>query len=118
KQLASEADRDAPGLPVPQDALTALVGEVWKSVLPPDCAVTSPFFAAGGDSLRAMDLVVRLQAMGIPAAINQIYQHQDFDAFVGCIRLSSADDRPSDVMTSNALPTPRQEEMLGEVYAG
>jgi amino acid adenylation domain-containing protein len=118
KRLASDADRDAPSLPDRQDGLAALVRDAWTSVLPPDSAAAAPFFAAGGDSLRAMDLVVRLQAKGVPATINQIYQHQDFDAFVECIRQASVDACRPDVMTPGALPTPRQEEMLAEVYAG
>jgi len=118
KQLAREVDRAAPGRPGPQGGLAALVWETWRSVLPPDAAVLSPFFAAGGDSLRAMDLVVRLQARGVPVTIGQVYQHQDLDAFIDCVRQSSADGQLDNAVAGDVTATPRQEEMLEEVYAG
>jgi amino acid adenylation domain-containing protein len=117
-RLAHDADRDPPSLPDRLDDLAALVREVWTSVLPPDSVAAAPFFASGGDSLRAMDLIVRLQAKGIPATINQIYQHQDFDGFVESVRLSPVDTSHPGVLASGAPPTPRQEEMLAEMAAG
>ncbi|MGC2373874.1 MAG: amino acid adenylation domain-containing protein [Solirubrobacteraceae bacterium] len=94
------------------DPIEALVREHWIAVLPnASGSVGENFFAAGGDSLRAADLVARMRVRGVPAPIRSLFEHQELGAFAQALRTMVV--QPRGVHTGRECSaTPRQLEML------
>ena len=104
--------RDAVG-----GSLAGVVVSAWKAVLGSG-AQDRNFFDAGGDSLRAIDLVARLSARGIAVSARDLYQNQTLDEFAQFVVLRQARHRDKAVVAIDFDPTPRQRQMITAMEAG
>ncbi len=60
-----------------RDAREAALSRVWAAVLDvPEPGVHDNFFALGGDSIKAIQVVARLQALGYAVRMPLLFQHQ------------------------------------------
>lgn len=78
-----------PPRPAPTDPLTQLVARSWAQYLGLDAgpAVDDDFFSLGGDSLAAIELTSFLEGeLGRELGFDLIFQHPDFDSFLGAVR--------------------------------
>ncbi|HWM05984.1 MAG TPA: amino acid adenylation domain-containing protein [Actinophytocola sp.] len=71
----------------PRTPVEQIMAEAWAEVLGTDrVGVHDNFFAAGGDSIRAIQVVGALRARGLPVTVQNLLVHQDIDGlarFVG-----------------------------------
>lgn len=72
---------------VPQDRITQAVLTVWCQVLEREhIGMEDNFFALGGDSIRAIQIIARLSQHGLTADIRDIFQHPSPAQFVAVVR--------------------------------
>ena len=79
--LAALPAAGAPAHVAPGNPVEAALAEVWADVLAVDrVGVDDDFFARGGDSLRAIQVLARLQDRGLTFAVHEIFAHQTIRA--------------------------------------
>jgi aryl carrier-like protein len=62
------------------------VAAVWSDVLGVErVGVHDDFFALGGDSIRSLKVVARLRAVGVPAAVGDLYRHPTVRDLAGAV---------------------------------
>jgi aryl carrier-like protein len=68
---------DGPDFAGPVTAHEVLLADVWRSVLGAErISVETPFFAAGGDSITAIEVVARARARGFPLSVRDLFEQQ------------------------------------------
>ncbi len=66
-------EKEQPGIKMPGNALEDRMLQVWKHVLgQDDLSVTDNFFELGGDSIKAVQIVSALGALGVSVAVKDI----------------------------------------------
>ncbi|HKX77510.1 MAG TPA: condensation domain-containing protein, partial [Novosphingobium sp.] len=81
----------APAVPQVANA-TALecLRAIWKSVLrQPEIADSDNFFAIGGDSILALQLVAAAKRAGLKLTVQDIFQHQQLDALARVVGVTA-----------------------------
>lgn len=74
----------------PPTPLESRILDVWREVLmQPQLGKRDPFFSFGGDSIRAIQVLARLQAIGLKAEIRHIFEHPTVEGFANCVRAAS-----------------------------
>lgn len=91
--LQVPAPAAAPGQPQAQDDWTALVSQVWAEVL--QVSVSQPqdnFFALGGDSIKAIQVVGHLRKKGFTLRVAQLMQTPTVAEIAAVLRRAATDD--------------------------
>lgn len=100
---------DRPTMVAPRTEAERMLGEVWQTVLRVDeVGVHDNFFALGGDSIRAIEVMSLAAASGLRLQPNQLFQHQSLAELAAVA--TEADDE--DV----AVCLPEQGEVTGPVH--
>ncbi|GAB3890709.1 hypothetical protein GCM10029964_062680 [Kibdelosporangium lantanae] len=85
----------------PATAAERTVATVWSDVLGiARVGANDDFFTLGGDSIRSLKVVARLRAVGVPAAISDLYRHPTVRGLAGAV---GAVDEPA--VPDSPLPT-------------
>ncbi|GAA3142915.1 amino acid adenylation domain-containing protein [Streptomyces echinatus] len=95
------------GLPLPPaSADGSPIDDAWRAVLGAgaDLDRGAGFFALGGDSFTALELVARLDAVGVTTDIGTLYANQSLDAFVRAVA-SSTTACPAAAPLQGVLPS-------------
>ncbi len=121
RSLAELAINEAVGSALaPTDTVAGLVVRAWAHVLGPaiDLDVDDGFFASGGDSLAAAELIARLRASGVSVGVRDLYEHQTLGDFIGTVRSAIRTPPGRDQLVSESGASPRQVEMLQGLASG
>src|SRR5690606_7627010 len=66
----------------PANAAETILVQTWAKILDrAACAVTDDFFAAGGDSIRALQMIATLRAAGWSARLGELFQSPRLEDF-------------------------------------
>jgi len=88
----------------------AQLQELWRTVLQVDAiGPDDDFFALGGDSILALQVVARARAQQIPLSVRQLFAHPTVASLARVVR---EDDGPADVFAGSGGLTPLQAELL------
>ena len=90
----------------PRDVLEASIARTWSEVLRVEpVSVCDNFFALGGDSLLAMQIVARLGAeIGIELPVSVLFQEPTVSALAAFIRTAKSEAKPLESETAAARP--------------
>ena len=85
--LRPEPDGGRAAEPLPTDALEARLLGLWREVLGvPGLGVHDNFFEAGGDSIRCLQLVSRMNQAGLALGPQHLFQHQSVTELARVLR--------------------------------
>jgi amino acid adenylation domain-containing protein/non-ribosomal peptide synthase protein (TIGR01720 family) len=132
--LTASGKVDRRALPAPDESLRPDLGEayvaprsgveeelarIWASVLRrPSVGARDNFFAAGGDSILAIQIVARAQAAGIRLTPRQIFQHPTVAGLASVAAASAAPHAEQGSVTGAVIATPIQRWWLDQRLDG
>ena len=84
--------------------------DLWRTVLQVDAiGPDDDFFALGGDSILALQVVARARAQQIPLSVRQLFAHPTVASLAHAVR---EEDGPADIPAGSGGLTPLQAELL------
>ncbi|MDO5619441.1 Pls/PosA family non-ribosomal peptide synthetase [Kocuria sp.] len=122
-RTSGKIDRDALPWPLPDDGATASgelgetaawLGEIWKDVLGsrPSTA-EEDFFALGGGSLTAAQIIARVRERHVNATVADVYEHPQLHDFAAWL---DASDSPVGRLNEHVNPVPPKTQ-IGQTAA-
>lgn len=117
--LARQAPaRDTGPAAAPETDLERRVLAVWQSVVDaPEAGIDDSYFDLGGDSLRAMRIVARLnEELGAGVRISDLYHHPTVRELAARIRVRAADRAPGEEIPAGATEYPITTSQAGIYY--
>lgn len=98
-----------------RDELEALLAQIWAELLGlPAVGIHDNFFALGGDSIKGIQIVARLQAHGYAAQIPLLFQHQTIAELAPHVQRAAASTAEQGAVTGDVGLNPIQHWMLDE----
>ena len=98
-----------------RDELEALLAQIWAELLGlPGVGIHDNFFALGGDSIKGIQIVARLQAHGYAAQIPLLFQHQTIAELAPHVQRAGASTAEQGAVTGEVGLNPIQHWMLDE----
>ena len=95
------------------DPEAAWIADQWEAVLgTPIASLDADFFAHGGGSLAAAQLVSALRRKYPTIAVSEIYAHPRFGALVDAVRQSVPDDQPAHPRERDVRRTTRRAQVF------
>ncbi|GIQ69439.1 amino acid adenylation domain-containing protein [Xylanibacillus composti] len=93
--LPEETEKRSEEAQAPLTELEQSIAEVWRMVLGrPAGDVQASFFQSGGDSLKALRMMMELEARGIPVKLHDIFKHSSIRELAAAIA-QDAKEEPS-----------------------
>ncbi len=96
KVLPEPADLTTLEMVLPAGSTEAALLEIWQQVLKqPHISVLASFFELGGNSLKATQVVTRIQDLfGVSISIREVLTHPTIRSMAACIKTAGAENRP------------------------
>ena len=96
KALPEPADLTTLEMVLPAGSTEATLLEIWQDVLKqPHISVLASFFELGGNSLKATQVVTRIQDLfGVGISMREVLTHPTIRSMAACIKAAGAESRP------------------------
>ena len=120
--LASSGKTDRKALPAPAAAprpqvaprndLERLLAQDWREILGVgQVGVHDDFFALGGHSIKAIQLIARLQTRGLQATTDDVFSHPTIEALARYLALANASTGTAEARGTGERPALRMEDL-------
>ena len=102
----------------PRDEQERILVNVWQEVLGVDkVGIEDDFFCIGGDSIKAIQIISRLQKYGLKLEVKDLLQKTKIRKLKGCIKVKEKENLSQDTITGEVNITPIQKWFFEQKFA-